>query len=485
MALETEQDFLNKPNALLEENGEQRRKMEKLILEFGHSFIDTLGSTKAFNTNSETPENLVLEFGIREDTSSLGELLRFFDQAVLNPGLNPASGGHLGYIPGGGLFSSALGDYLAALTNRYAGVFYASPGAVKMENALIQWAGELVGYEEGFGGNLTSGGSLANLTALSCAKKHHGISSRNVHTNVIYCSPQTHHSIYKAIHLLGLEECVLQKVPLDGQFRLSIQYLEEQIERDVKRGLSPFLVIANAGSTDIGAIDPVEVLGTICKRYGIWLHVDAAYGGFFALTTTGKAKLKGLEQADSVILDPHKGLFLPYGSGIVLVKELKHLVRAFKQEAHYMQDSYQNDQFSPADLSPELSKHFRGPRMWLPLKLYGPKVFSDYLEEKLVLTDYLYRKLVQLNFKVLCEPELTVIAFRYEARPDDHQYNDEHNRAILRFLVSDGRIFLSSTMIHDRFVLRAALLSFRTHKKEIDLLVHLLERALIETDNMP
>ncbi|WP_067036081.1 pyridoxal phosphate-dependent decarboxylase family protein [Allomuricauda sp. CP2A] len=485
MALETNQDFLNKPNVLLEENGEQRRKMEKLILEFGHGFLDNLGTIKAFNTNSETLKNLEPEFRIREDTSSLGELLSFFDQAVLDPGLNPVSGGHLGYIPGGGLFSSALGDYLAALTNRYAGVFYASPGAVKMENALIQWAGKLIGYKDGFGGNLTSGGSLANLTALSCAKKHHDISSRNVRTSVIYCSTQTHHSIYKAIQLLGLEECVLQKIPLDAQFRLSTQYLEEQIERDVKTGLSPFLVVANAGSTDIGAIDPIEILGAICKRHGVWLHVDAAYGGFFTLTTTGKSKLKGLHQADSVILDPHKGLFLPYGSGIVLVKELKCLVRAFKQGAHYMQDSYQNDHFSPADLSPELSKHFRGPRMWLPLKLYGPKVFSDYLEEKLVLTDYLYRKLVQLNFKVLCEPELTVIAFRYEARPDDHLYNDEHNRAILRFLVSDGRIFLSSTMIHDRFVLRAALLSFRTHKKEIDLLVHLLERALIETNNLP
>ncbi len=470
---------LSHPNTSLEEPGEQRREMEKMVLGFGHDFVDTLENSNAFNVDGPNPSP-VKGFEILEDPWELKELLEFFKQGVLNPGLNPASGGHLGYIPGGGLFSAALGDYLAALTNRYAGVHYASPGAVKMENSLIEWSGKLIGYTEGFGGNLTSGGSLANLIALACAKKSHGISSQNVDSNVIYWSAQTHHSLNKALHILGLEECILRIIPLDGQFKLSTRHLEEQVELDIRAGLHPFLVIANAGSTDVGAIDPIETLSIICKNKGMWLHVDAAYGGFFALTTLGKSKLKGLGQADSVILDPHKGLFLPYGSGIVLVKNIEQMVKTFRQEAHYMQDSYHSQGLSPADLSPELSKHFRGLRMWLPLKLYGPKVFSDYLEEKLELTRYLYRELLRLNFTVQTEPELTVIAFRYKI-PGELEQNDRFNRAILNFVISDGRIFLSSTMIDNRFTLRAAILSFRTHKKEIDLLLELLKHALEES----
>ena len=462
----------------LEETKEQRELMEKIVLEFGHQFINTLGQDKAYHGHIDFQVDQLDELEINTQTHSLEELLNIFDRNVLKTGLNPASGGHLGYIPGGGLYSSALGDFLAALTNRYAGVFYASPGAVKMENALIKWAGELIGYDQGFGGNLTSGGSIANLIALSCAKKHAGISSDGKGKSVIYCSPQAHHSIFKAIQIIGMDTYAIHKIPLDNAFKLSVAHLEQQIEVDLKAGLNPFLVIANAGSTDVGAIDPIEQLGAICKKHAMWFHVDAAYGGFFALTTTGKAKLKGLHLADSIILDPHKGLFLPYGSGIVLVKKLKHLTNTFKFDASYMQDSYQMDSISPADLSPELSKHFRGLRMWLPLKLYGPKAFANYLDEKLVLTSYLYSALLKLNFHVVCEPELTVVAFRYEANMDDLNEVNRINKFILKTLLDDGRIFLSSTMIDDKFTLRAALLSFRTHKNHIDLLLDLLANSL-------
>ncbi|MCK0159106.1 pyridoxal phosphate-dependent decarboxylase family protein [Allomuricauda sp. F6463D] len=463
---------------ILEETKEQREFMEKIVLDFGHKFIHNLEQDKVYHGHPDVHGDQLHEFEIDAHTQSLEELLDTFDRNVLKTGLNPASGGHLGYIPGGGLYSSALGDFLAALTNRYAGVFYASPGAVKMENALIKWAGELIGYDQGFGGNLTSGGSIANLIALTCARHHGKTLFNEMSKSIIYCSPQAHHSIFKAIQIIGMDSYAIHKIPLDNAFKLSVAHLEQQIEVDLKAGLNPFLVIANAGSTDVGAIDPIEQVSAICKKHSIWFHVDAAYGGFFALTKTGRDKLKGLQHADSIILDPHKGLFLPYGSGIVLVKKLKHLTNTFKFDASYMQDSYKMDRISPADMSPELSKHFRGLRMWLPLKLYGPQAFANYLDEKLVLTSYLYTALLKLNFHVVCEPELTVVAFRYEANIHELGEINRINKFILKTLLDDGRIFLSSTMIDDKFTLRAALLSFRTHKNHIDLLLDLLANSL-------
>jgi glutamate/tyrosine decarboxylase-like PLP-dependent enzyme len=465
----------SKEDFYLEENQQKRNEIDKAILEFANDFVHEIDETKAFhnNTHAKTKEDDLFEIG--ENTLKLNKILELIKDRVVNTGLNPASGGHLGYIPGGGLYSSALGDYLAAVTNRYAGVFYASPGAVRMEDALINWCGNLIGYTEGFGGNLTSGGSIANLIALSTAKKTKNISSKNILKSVIYCSQQVHHSIYKAINIVGLEECIVRQIPLDKDLRLSSPDFESQVEKDIKDGLSPFLLIANAGSTDVGAIDPLKDLGAICKRNSIWFHVDAAYGGFFTLTDYGKDRLQDLKMADSVILDPHKGMFIPYGSGMVLVKDINHLLDANKYSANYMQDAVKETHYSPADLSPELSKHFRGLRMWLPLKLYGAKVFSGYLEEKLSLTRYLHKNLLELGFTIVCEPALTIIAFRYNFNDRD---NDLLNTALLNHILEDGRIFISSSLLNNQFTLRAAILSFRTHRKEIDILIQLLKDKL-------
>ena len=459
----------------LEENEQRRNEIDKAVFEFANDFLNSIGEAKAFHSDTHADTEQDKQFEIGTEPVELDEILNLVKERVVNTGLNPASGGHLGYIPGGGIYSAALGDYLAAVTNRYAGVFYASPGAVKMSDALIKWVGSMIGYTEGFGGNLTSGGSIANLIALSTAKKNKQITSKNLLKSVIYCSQQTHHSIYKAINIVGLEECVVRQIPVDRNYRLSASEFKAQIEKDIEEGLNPFLIIANAGSTDVGAIDPIEELSTICNTNSIWLHVDAAYGGFFMLTGGGKSKLQGLKQADSVILDPHKGLFLPYGSGMVLVKDINQLLNANSYSANYMQDADNTGHYSPADLSPELSRHFRGLRMWLPLKLYGPKVFANYLEEKLRLTRYLYEKLIELGFKIVCEPDLTVIAFRCEFEDRD---NDALNKAILKHIHKDGRVFISSTVLDGQFTLRAAIVSFRTHKKQIDMLLHLLKEKI-------
>ncbi len=463
----------------LEPTLEGRTRLMHIVQEYTDNFLDTLSEQKAYQGDKYNKVPQDSDFYIDEDITGLKDLLGLLHDRVDQPGLNPASGGHLGYIPGGGIYTAALGDFIAAVTNRYAGVFYASPGAVRIENALIRWAGNLIGYKKNFAGNLTSGGSIANLTALAGAKTAHNIKSRNIENSVIYTTKQTHHSVLKALRLLSLDECVLRYIPTDIQFKMQVSELENQIENDRQLNLSPFLVIANAGSTDVGATDDLQRIAAICTKQNLWLHVDAAYGGFFMLTEHGKKKLKGIELADSVVLDPHKGLFLPYGTGIVLLKQANHLLNTFSYSPSYMQDAKDYEQeLSPMDLSPEMSRNFRGLRMWLPLKIHGVKPFEMCLNEKLELMRYFCESIQKLGFELGHTPDLTVAVYRYNPQKTDR---DTFNRNVLKKIHDDGKVFISSTNIDGAFWLRIAILSFRTHKREIDILINTL-RELIESD---
>jgi len=341
-----------------------------------------------------------------------------------------------------------------------------------MENMLIRWMNDLVGYPPEAHGNLTTSGSLANMIAVVVARDAKNIQAVDIPRSVIYISRQTHHSVDKAIRVAGLGECIVRHVPLDEYFKIIPAELERQVEKDKAGGLNPFLVVASAGTTDVGAIDPLPEIGAIAKRHGLWYHIDAAYGGFFILTEEGREKLKGIETSDSLIIDPHKGLFLPYGLGVVLVRNADDLKRSFRFDAHYMQDAFTApDELSPAELSPELTKHFRGLRLWLPLKLHGLAPFRACLEEKLLLAKYFYREIQKLGFECRLEPELSVVVYRYVPKTGDA---NEFNRRLLEAVVADGRVFLSSTMLEGNYTLRFACLAFRTHLKTVDTLLEVL-----------
>ena len=455
----------------LEPSALERAHAREHVIDYSENFLDNIESIKVYD-KSENTGLALLDSPISESGIGIDAAIKLLAENVDGPGLNPASGGHLGYIPGGGIYYSALGDYLADIFNRYAGIFFAAPGAVRMENMLIRWMSEIVGYPLEAAGNLTSGGSLASLIAIVTARDAHGIKSANITRSVIYLSEQTHHCIDKAIRIAGLGECIVRHLPLDERYRIKADELSEQIDRDRAAGLNPFLVVASAGSTDVGAIDPLGEIGVIAKKHGVWYHIDAAYGGFFVLTEEGKEKLKGIETSDSLVIDPHKGLFLPYGLGVVLVKHAAKLHESHRYTANYMQDAAAlTDEASPADLSPELTKHFRGLRLWLPLKLHGVAPFRACLEEKLLLAKYFYAEVRKLGFESSIEPELSVVTYRWLPRNGDA---NSFNKRLLDAIVADGRVFISSTMLGGEFTLRFACLSFRTHLDTVDKLLSIL-----------
>ncbi len=471
---------LERAAAPLEPDSEKRRALREAVAAHAEAFLSRLPTASAFESNSGPAADLT-RHQPAEGPAALDELLQLFRRSVEDTGLKASSPGHLAYIPGGGLYASALGDYLAAVTDEYAGVRFAGPGAVEMENLLLRWMAELVGYPVGARGNLASGGSIANLIAVVTAREAHGLRCADVPKAVVYLTAHTHHSLEKALRIAGLGECVLRRVATDPCHRMDAEALQQAVADDRAAGLRPWLVLAAAGSTDVGAIDPLETIGQIAAAEKLWYHVDAAYGGFFQLCPEVRERLRGLELSDSLVMDPHKSLFLPYGLGAVLVKHGAMLARAHDYRANYMQDAVAGSPAadSPADLSPELSKHFRGPRLWLPLLLYGVAPFRACLQEKLFLTRYFHERVRSMGFEAGPEPELTVSTYRWVP---EHGDPDAFNEALVRAIHRDGRIFVSSTRIGGSYFLRLAVLSFRTHLETIDLTLRVLGEKVAELE---
>lgn len=455
----------------LEPSQQQRDELLDQVQDYSHKFLSSLSNTKAYSSEKANKE----AFRVGTTKSSLQDILGIYSKEVASKGIKPASGGHLGYIPGGGIYVSALADYLVDITNEYAGISFASPGAVAMEHAVLDWMKSLFGFPETAVGNLTSGGSIANMIALTAARDRYRIKGAKIEKSVIYLSPQLHHCNLKALRIIGLEDVVLRHLELDTESKIVPGDLSEKVQKDKAAGLNPFMVIASAGTTDTGAVDPLKSLGEIAKENNLWFHIDAAYGGFFILTEQRRGLFEGIETADSLAVDPHKGLFLPFGLGAVLVKDREAVFQSHHYSANYMQDALEGASLTdPADVSPELTKHFRTLRLWLPLQLHGIEPFVACLEEKLLLTRYFRKRLHDLGFETGPEPDLTVSYFWW---PFPEGSQNEFNKQLLKEIHREGAVFLSSTTIEKRFVIRMAILSFRTKIETIDKAVEALDRA--------
>lgn len=389
-----------------------------------------------------------------------------FRQAVPKT-LNTAGPGYLAYIPGGGLFHSAVADLISDAVNRYVGIWAAAPALVQIEANVIRWFCEMVGYPATAGGILTSGGSIANLTAVIAARADR--LPENFLKGTLYTSTQTHHSVEKAAALAGFPARNVRAIPVDDRQRIRMDHLAERIAEDRAAGSMPFMLVANAGTTNTGAVDDLAAAAELAAAEDLWMHVDGAYGGFFVLTDEGRNTLRGIERADSITLDPHKGLGLPYGTGCLLAKDPRTLKKANHASADYLQDMQVDEaKIDFSELSPELSRPFRGLRVWLPMKLHGIGPFARHLEEKLELARLALAELKKMpGIEVLAEPQLSILAFRLNPGGLGLEALNELNRRLLDGINARNRIYLTPTFLDGRFVIRIALLSFRTHRDRV------------------
>jgi len=458
----------------LDPSPEQMREMGQAALGYAIDFLGRRGDARA----SQPPGAPEVARAHRESPPEIGgeftPLLELVE-TIANNAADNSGPGFLAYIPGGGLFASSLADLLSTTIDRYVNLWSEAPVAAQIENNVVRWLCDLFGFPVGSRGVLTSGGSMANFSAIVAARTDR--LPEDFLSGLLYVSEHVHQSVTKAAMLAGFPVRNVRSVAADPSLRMDVDELRRGIAEDRAAGLTPFAVVGSAGTTNTGAIDPLDALADVAAAEELWFHVDAAYGGFFQLTARGRESFRGIERADSITLDPHKGMFLPYGTGALVVREGKKL-----RDAHHVGTSaYLQDLASDADIpnfaeySAELSRDFRGLRVWFPLKLHGWSAFREALDEKLDLTEHLYEELkADPNLEVPWAPDLTVVPFRL--RDGD----DAANRALLAAINASGRVFLSSTVLEGRFTLRPCIVSHRTHRDRIDECIAIIRRAAAE-----
>jgi aromatic-L-amino-acid decarboxylase len=456
------------PTPELEPSAAEMRRLVESALARVLAHLESLPRQPAADVEGAAELARSLAAPLPENGQPFEQLLDLLFERAVPKTFNTAGPGYLAYIPGGGLFHTAVADFLADAVNRYVGVWQAAPALSQLEANVVRWFADLVSYPPGARGLLTSGGSLANFTALVTARRER--LPDDFLRGVLYASDQTHHSVQKAAMLAGFPPRNVREVRSDARFRLDLEALRAAVAADRAAGLTPFLVVGNAGTTNTGAVDDLAGLADLAAAERLWLHVDAAYGGFFLLTERGHRALRGIERADSVTLDPHKGLFLPYGTGALVVRDGGALGRAQGLHADYLPARPPDPEFVDfSEISPELSRPFRGLRVWLPVSLLGIAPFRRALDEKLDLAAWAAAELRQIEgLEVVAEPQLSLLAFRVGRPGLDGPALDALNRRFLDRINAPRRVYLTGTMAHGRFLVRICVLSFRTHRDRME-----------------
>jgi aromatic-L-amino-acid decarboxylase len=465
-ALEGRLDSLEAESRRLDATPDEIQRWLETLSRFSADYLEANANGPAFLPLGAPRPALRLPL----EPSPFDDVFDEFQRVVLTTGVVQTSGRFFGYVPGGGIPTAAVGDYLAALTDRYSGNYGAAPGAAGIENDTIRWLIEMIGYPLSAWGTLQSGGSLATLTAVVAARE-----SRPPWEwvrSAIYLTEECHLAIRKALHIAGLAHVPCRTVPVDEKLHMSVPDLERMIAEDRGKSLQPWMVFTSAGTVNTGAIDPLAEISQVAGDAGLWMHVDGAYGAFFALTDRASAPLQAMALADSVVLDPHKGLFLPYGCGAVLVKNGEILRQAFSATQSYLSD-VNHEEPSPSAYSPELSRHFRALRLWMSLKVHGVERYRAALEEKLLLARLAWERLRAMpRIDPGPEPELSCVAFR--VRGDE----DEPTRLMLDRILERGRVHMSSTVLAGRLYIRLCVLSFRSHRSDVEEAMNEIESAV-------
>jgi len=464
----------------LELSGEQLRALVDEAMVRISAYIDSLPQQSSWDVEGAAELARSLVEPLPEKGQAYDTLLELLFEEVIPRGFGTAVPGYLAYIPGGGIPQSAIGDLIAETVNRYTSIWLPAPGLAQIETVAIRWLCEMVGYPEGARGLITTGGSMANFIGLVTARRER--LPEDFLAGMIYVSDQAHHCVQKGAMLAGFPLGNVRTIPSDESFRMRLDVLEQRISEDREAGLTPFLIAASGGTVNTGAVDDLAAVADMAERKGLWLHVDAAYGGFFVLTERGRRKLAGIERADSIVLDPHKGLFLPYGTGSLLVRDGAALQRAHTVSAGYLPEMQTDPDFLDfAEMSPELSRDHRGLRIWLPIKMHGIEPFRRNLDEKLDLTLWATEQLRAIpGMEIVAEPELSLVAFRLVKPGMSSGELNRINQDILEAVNARKRVYLSGTLLDGVYLLRICVLSFRTHLADMQHAVDDIRAAVEE-----
>lgn len=380
------------------------------------------------------------------------------------------------FVPGPGNLVSALADALAAGFNVFAGTWMEGSGPAEVELRTIDWLRQICGLPETAFGLLVSGGSVANLTALAVARRVR-LGDR-IPRGVAYFSDQTHSAVERAFRILGFESGQLRRLPSGEDFRLPLGALERAVEADRAAGLIPFCVVANAGTTNTGAVDPLRELARFCRDEGLWLHADGAYGAAAALCERGRRLLEGLDAVDSLALDPHKWLFQPFEAGCVLVREGSQLRDTFRTVPPYLADVYRQEGVNFCDYGIQLTRSFRALKLWMSLKVFGVAAFRQAIERGFELAGLAEARLrANPVWEIVSPAQMAVVCFRYRAPGGAETESDAFQQRLADAMFAGGFAALTTTVLKGRRVLRMCTINPRTTAEDIAATIERLEQV--------
>lgn len=415
--------------------------------------------------------------GREPETLLAEEIPKIFHHSTLN--ISPR---FFAYVLGGGSQMGIIADQLNAALNQNMGKWHLAPAATEIERTVIQWISEFVNYRRDAGGVLLSGGSEANLTCLRVARdcqipevKQTGLYGQRPYT--LYASQETHSCVDKSVEMLGIGKANLRKIPVNEDFTIRLDALEDRIENDLKEGFVPFCIVGNAGTVNTGAVDPFDKLASIANQYGLWLHIDGAYGAPAASVASQKALFNGMEQADSIALDPHKWLQVPFESGCALVRNWSDLRSSFSILPSYLQaQSDSADRWDWAHYNFQLTRSFKALKVWMQFQVYGARRLAQVIEDNIALAQLLVAEIKNSpDFQLMAPASLSIVCFRYQPTvqgltPDDPYYDSLNERLLLE-IENRGEFFMTGTKLNGRTVLRFCCVNHRTTVKEIPALI--------------
>jgi aromatic-L-amino-acid decarboxylase len=373
---------------------------------------------------------------------------------------------YFAFVPAPNEYVGVLADLLSAGMNIFVGTWMVGAGATQVERVVIRWLCDWFGLPDTAGGLFVSGGSVANLVCLAAARQRYPDALAR---GRVYSSDQTHSCVARAWRILGLREEQMCVLPADERFQIPIDALQAQIRRDRDAGYLPFCVVANAGTTNTGAVDPLDALADLCAHEGLWLHADGAYGATAILTDEGRQRLRGIERLDSLAVDPHKWLYQPMMAGCAIVREFERLRDAFRILPPYLQDKERGAVgVDLCDYGVELSRNFRALKVWMSLKTHGVEAFRQAMEHNLRLARLAEQELrAQPCWEIVSPATMGIVAFRYAPSGWDAARADALNRALVDAMIADGYAMVSSTVLRGRVALRMCTLSYRATDADV------------------
>ena len=390
-----------------------------------------------------------------------------------------------GYVSSPGTAFHAMGSMLAAALNINVTGWRSAPVGTEIERLVIRWLNDMIGLPRESGGLLVSGGSMANFAGIAAARsaKAPGVVRDGVASAAprlrLYVSEEGHFSVRKAAGMLGIGTVNVRPIRTNSRQQMDVDDLARQVRYDRAAGLQPFCVVASAGTVGSGAVDPIAAIARLARAEDLWLHVDGAYGGFAALAPHARPLFDGIEQADSVALDPHKWLYLPVGCGCVLYRDPATARAAFSQDAEYtrVMGLEHDEAFVFWDYGPELSRPFRALDLWLLLKSVGARALGEAIAENIACAKYFAELLAAAgDFELLAPVALSIFCFRY--RPRDYTGNlDALNEQVMLALQRAGSSYLSNARIAGKFALRGCVLNYRTTRRDMEILLEDVRRA--------